>query len=60
MLTDVSQVAGEALVFFFAIRAVIACLLSLFGLDWIAATGVKNVSHNLHLAFGVLSDNSYP
>jgi hypothetical protein len=38
------QLAGEALVFFFAVRAIIACILALFGFDWIAVAGIRNVS----------------
>lgn len=38
------QLAGEGIVFFFVIRAIIACMLSLFAFDWIQAAGVANVS----------------
>ncbi|RFU24129.1 hypothetical protein B7463_g12211, partial [Scytalidium lignicola] len=34
--------AGEVIVCFFVIRAIIACLLSLFPFDWIKAAGVAN------------------
>ena len=37
------QLAGEALVFFFVVRAVIACILSLFTFDWIEAAGTASV-----------------
>ncbi|KAH8817481.1 major facilitator superfamily domain-containing protein [Xylogone sp. PMI_703] len=36
------SLAGEAVVFFFVIRSVIACMLSLFAFDWIEAAGVAN------------------
>jgi len=36
------SLAGEGIVFFFLIRAIIACMLSLFAFDWIEAAGVAN------------------
>jgi hypothetical protein len=38
------KLAGEGIVFFFVIRAIITCMLSLFAFDWIEVAGVANVN----------------